>query len=296
MDRRALLGALAATPFAGGSASAASTPAFDPSNPLHTGLAYRKLGWSANDQLTFHWLHLIRYGMVDSKLTPMWNILAGSFFRAKDLGEGRYEVTSLSVDFFTDIESGKLLETYNNPWTGKTLKVPYKAPKPTTRQHEPTGLKLDGMRVPGMKVETKVNTKRAWVENGEVFINGDLDIRMMPDSSAGAAMAANKSVGARSEGMGGSSSLVQVNDWFTYSGKASDVMNPAVKNPPSQMTFNDLNTWSAWLEMDGHPGNFIGRGFGRKVFKYADMPASWRQLTEAKYPAIAKDPDGALKG
>ncbi len=296
MDRRTLLGALVATSFAGGSAAAATPPKFDPTNPLHTGLAYRKLGWSANDQLTFHWLHLIRYGMVDSKLTPMWNILAGSWFRAKELDGGRYQITSISVDFFTDIDSGRLLEVYDNPWTGKKVDVPYKAPKPVTRQHEPTGLKLDGMRVPGMKVETNVNTKRAWVENGEVFINGDLAIRMLPDAGAGPAAPTNKSVVARAEGMGGSAHLVQVNDWFTYSGKESDVMDPAVKNPPSQMSFNDLNTWGSFLDMEGHPGNYIGRGFGRKVFKYADMPASWRQLAEQKYPALAKDPDGALKG
>ncbi|MBL8644525.1 MAG: DUF1838 family protein [Rhodospirillaceae bacterium] len=148
---------------------------------------------------------------------------------------------------------------------------------------------------PGMKAGAS-STRKAWAEGDEVWVQGDLDIRMEAegDKQVSAAMGAGGS-GTRGD-MPTMTRLMQVNDWFTYHGKTKDVLDAKNVNPASDLYFNDLNTWSGWLKMGDKPGNFIGRGFGRKVFAYDDMPALWRKLVAERYPDIAKNPDKWVRG
>lgn len=304
MERRTILKAALSTPIILASCDsglatkqAANAPPFEPGNPLHVGLAYRKLGWCAEDKLTLHWINLTRYGMVDSKLTTMWDSIIGIMFTTKDITgtDGEYDVTSISLAFYLDPKTGEMMETYVNPWTGQKLDIPYGEGKPSTRRQKAVGMDIGMRSMPGMKSSAS-SSRQAWTEGGEVWVRGDLDIRM--EAEGGGQAAASMGPG----GSGGRAEaptmtrLMQVNDWFTYHGNAVDVMDPAVKNPPSDLYFNDLNTWSGWLKMGDQPGNFIGRGFGRKVFAYADMPENWRKLMSARYPEIAKDPEKALRG
>jgi hypothetical protein len=87
---------------------------------------------------------------------------------------------------------------------------------------------------------------------------------------------------------------VRVNDLTTYVGSLRDVLDPKVAMAPAAQMFNDDNTWPAWLEMGDRPGSFFSRAQGRKVFRYEDMPPVWRGEVARRYPAIARDPAGAL--
>jgi hypothetical protein len=87
-----------------------------------------------------------------------------------------------------------------------------------------------------------------------------------------------------------------VQDMSTYIGSVADVMNPKVKNPPAAQAFNDILDYPAYLKMGDQPGTYFSRCYGRKVWKYEQMPAPWRSLFEAKFPDVAKDPGAVLKG
>ena len=90
--------------------------------------------------------------------------------------------------------------------------------------------------------------------------------------------------------------LFQINDHSTYHGSLRDVADPDVKNAPATWSFNDLNTWPAWMEMGDNPGNYFSRGFGRKVFAIEDMPSTWHRFATDRFPEVMKDPRGALQG
>ncbi|MCB2108407.1 MAG: DUF1838 family protein [Rhodobacteraceae bacterium] len=280
----------------------ASAATFDPANPLDVGMAYRKLGWSADENLTMHWMQLTRYGMVDAKLSVMWESLIGILYAVKDTPPsasgakpGDYDVNSLTLTFYFDPKTGEVMEKYNNPWTGETLDIPYGGTTPTHRRHSARGIDIDMKSPPGMNASAD-SYYSAWTEGDDVWVRGDLDIRMEATGSGPAEM----SMGAGGTGMkaGGAvmARLMQVNDWFTYQGRLSHVIDPDNKNPPASITFNDLNTWSTWLKMGEQPGNFIGRGFGKKVFAYDDMPDRWRKLVAERYPDVAKNPEKVIKG
>lgn len=286
MQRRSLIklvgtaaSAAVAAPYIMRRAEAAAGD-FDPKNADHIALAHRKLSYSADGSVTFNWIRAMRYALIDSAYTPLWELNSGTMFRTVDKPDGTYEVRAISAIYYTELDSEKYIETFKNPFTGKTVTFLYalpNAPKPSMRvTHIGKSGSEEEFAVPaGMK---KTAGSRAlgpaWVVGDQVWVRADSSTRLEPTEP-----------GKR---------MSQVNDWSTYSGSVAQVMDPAMKNPPSTLAFNDTNTFPAWFGMEDRPGNYISRGFGRKEFKYADMPKIWRELFTAKNPDIAKDPKAAL--
>ncbi len=170
-----------------------------------------------------------------------------------------------------------LLEKFNNPFTGKTVDVPYgKARASTTVMEKHGGSAFAGGDAPGMKTTRHTDIGPAWVEGANVHVQGDIMMHNEPLEA-----------GKRS---------FTVNDWSTYIGTVADVLNPKMKNPPAAQMFNDILDFPGWLQMGDYQGAYVSRCFGRKVYAYASMPATWRRLFEQKFPGVAKDPGAVLKG
>ncbi len=275
MKRRQALGVMAgaaAAPAIITRAQAADT--LDPVKDM--ALILRKLSHAKDEKVHFWWMMGTRSGLVDSAYTPLWDMHVGTIFSVRDIDADSYEVTSLGLNWYTDLTTGKFLETFRNPYTGKDLKVPYAPPKPSKRIYDKSGLKVPPFERPGVTMKRTGATGPAWIEGNDVWVRGDTSVRGEPTTQGG--------------------KIFQVNDMSTFFGATKDVANPKVTSAPAGQAFSDLNTWPDWLEMGDKPGNYYSRCFGRKVDSIAAMPKPWREITEAKFPAIAKDPAGALKG
>ena len=287
MQRRSMMklvgsgvGAALGAPAIFSRAQAATVAAFDPKNADHIALAHRKLAYSADGSTTFSWIRAMRYALIDSAYTPMWELHSGTIFRTVDKPDGNYEVHAINAIYYTELETEKYIETIKNPFTGQTVTFPYALPsaaKPKVRVtlFEKTGPKEEFVTAPGYKLLSRGNRLGpAWVVGDQVWIRGDSSARLEPTEP-----------GKR---------LSQVNDWTTHTGSVKHVMDASIKNPPSTHAFNDTNTFPAWFGMEDRPGNYVSRGYGQKAFKYDDMPKVWRDLFTAKNPDIAKDPKAAL--
>lgn len=276
-----LLGAAASMATISGTSRAAKRP--QPSWPppdlgnrqelLHV---YRKLAYSLDETVTFWWMRGTRYGLVDTVTTPFWDMHIGAWLRTRDLDEGSYEVTMASANFYTPPDSTELLEVFQNPYTGKQVPINYHAPRARRNVMGPDGSSPFG-GVPGMTTTDRSTDKGpGWIEGEDVVVRGDSMLRAVPTDA------------------GPDARPFVVNDWSTYVGSLAEVSNPGVKNPASVQYFNDILSWPEWLQMGDHPGNYVSRCFGRKVFAYDQMPAVWRQLFERALPESAKDPYGVL--
>ncbi len=252
-------------------------PALDPANKKDQALIYRKLAWSMDDRIGFWWLDGTRYGIVDDELTPFWQMHVGSFFKVRDLAEGEYEVTNMSIAFYTDVNTGEFIKKLINPLTGKEVEIVYyppNPPKPTRIVYNESGrAEKAGDSAPGFADIGA--TGPAWIEGDQVWVRGDHSLR--------------RPATATSRGM-------KVNDMPTFFGSVRDVADPAVKMPLAGQMFSDANTWSGFLGMEDRPGVWYSRCLGRKVASYADMPALWRRLMAQEHPDIASDPAKALMG
>lgn len=266
--------ALAAAQRKGNARGKAAT--FDPKDPQQLALAFRKLAYSADDSLTFWWMKGTRYGVTGSLATAFWDMYVAAWFTTRDLPDGKYEVKMSGCNFYTPPGGTTLLEKFDNPYTGKTVDVPYGRPRvSTTVMDLRGGSAFSSAAPPGMKSTRNTDIGPAWVEGEVLHVQGDMMMHNEPLEP-----------GKRS---------FTVQDWSTYIGSVADVLDPKQKNPPSAQMFNDILDFPPWLQMGDYKGTYVSRCYGRKVYNYGSMPALWRGFFEQKFPDVAKDPGAVLK-
>ncbi len=264
------------TSLAGAGALLLARPArsasFDPRQAADRALAFRKLAFSLNNDVFFTWLRGRRYGLVDGRLYPFWDMVVGSMLRVEDRGDGHYDVTLIETSFYTDLATGQRITHFTNPLTGKMVEINFFPPTPRVISYGPEGRTDTPSGILGGLART-AGIGPAWVEGGDIYVVGDTNLH----GELGHAP-------------------VHVNDLNTYAGRLADVLDPAQKNPAARIIFNDLNTWPPWLHMGSIQGIYFSRAAGRKAFRLADMPALWRDEMSRIVPQIARDPAGVLKG
>lgn len=282
INRRSALGLLGAV---GGLAATgslaqpvqASLPTLDLNDPAQLFKAFRKLAYSLDTSVTWWWMRGTRFGVVDSVATPFWDMYVGSWFTAKDMEDGAYEITMTGANYYTPPGSTSLLRSFKNPYTGEEVAVPNSPPRARRTLLNPEKASAFGdVNMPGMKTTRTSDLGPGWIEDQDVVIRGDLALTaepIDPNSERG---------------------VFTVNDWSTYVGKLSDVADPTVSNAPCAQYFTDILTFPAWLNMGDHPGSYVSRCYGRKVFAYKQMPETWRNLFAQAQPEAARDPVAIL--
>lgn len=265
----------------GGAALAFSTPlslaagGLDFSNPRDRLTALAKMRGSTNGILTIGWVMGTRYAVVDSKAIPMLGILAGTFSQYRPLDADTFEARALEVAYFTDLETGKLLETWENPVTGKRVEVPQTRMGPSRIL-----LRAEGLEVPrpageatGMKINHRFNDPIEFA--GRIWITEE--IRVQSDAHA---------PGGRP---------FRYNEMTTYESRLADLENDDITAAPVNVQFHSLVTFRPWMGFGDTPGHTTARGFGGRETRVEDLPPYYLELTERYHPDVLNDPMAALE-
>ena len=273
-----LIGAAAAAPLVRVPAARAQMLDLDPSNPDHTLMITRKLAHTMDDSIVYWWANLRRMAVVDKIATPLWNVHVAALLRTRDIGDsGAYEATAISMVFYTDLETGEYLESIRNPFTGREVEIGYFPAIPSKRVASTDESPEEGPGREGFRSIRIHPLGPAMIEGDDVWVRDDDIFRSEPESpEAGLPFRGN--------------------DWSTYHGSVADVANPEVPNAPATWHFNDILSYPSWLGMGDLPGDFVSRGFGRKVSSFDAMPVRWQELIRMRHPDIYEDPTGALDG
>lgn len=239
---------------------------------------HRKLHFSFDDRLVCWYLLLTRYGLVDSAFTPFWNMYVGFLSVSEDLPDG-FRTRVMSAIFYTDLKTDRLLDYFDNPYTGKRVEVPQPGVIRVIRDYDKTGLltplpRTYGTRSLGMETRQYGQVGPAWIFGDDIWCYGDTGFRAEPSARA--------------------PRVTQVNDWSSFHGSAAEVSDPKVMSANATQQFNDINTWSDWLEMGDQPGNFVSRGFGRKVKALDEMPSRWTDIMRERNPRELADVRGYI--
>ncbi len=281
MKRRTALGvigAAAAAPFVGAPSARADMLDLDPSNPAHTLMILRKLAHTMDDSIVYWWAKLSRMVMHEKIATPLWDVHVAALLKTRDLDErGAYETTAISMVFYTDLETGEYLRTFDNPITGETVEIGYFPAQPSKRITSIDGPKSEPPSRPGYDVIDSHPLGPALIEGDDVWVRMD-DITFFEPQTPDAGPP------------------FRVNDWSTYHGSVRDVANTEILNAPATWYFNDILSFPPWLGMGDRPGDFVSRGYGRKVSSFRAMPEQLHDLIKARHPDIYGDPTGALAG
>ena len=273
-----LIGAAAAAPLVRAPSARAELLDLDPSDPNHTLMITRKLAHSMDGNIFCWWAKLRRMAVLDKIVTPLWNVHVAALLRTRDLDEGgAYETTAISMVFYTDLETGEYMETFRNPFTGREVEIGYFPAVPSKRVASIDESPEEGPGREGFRSIRIHPLGPAVIEGNDVWVRDDDIFRSEPETpEAGRPFRGN--------------------DWSTYHGSLADVANSEVLSAPATWHFNDILSYPPWLGMGDQPGDFVSRGFGRKVSSFDAMPFRWQELVRMRHPEIYEDPAGALAG
>ncbi len=275
VSRRSLLGGLGGIGAAGLVAARASTAQaasheteLDFSTREDRMKALIKIRASMDDRIVMGGVKGLYYGVVNNKITPLYGVLAGTMARYKQLDEWRYEGVSFEVAYFTDWETGEVMETFDNPYTGETVEVPHTRMGPSKLI-----IGIDGREIPsdnpalaGMDISHRFIPPR--IANDMVILVEEIHAGT-PDDFTGPQF--------------------HYNEVTTYRAKAADVANPEVMLANDSTHFNGIVTWRPWLKMAGHPGHLFGTATGGRYASVEEYPPYYVEMTNKHHPDVFGD-------
>ncbi|MBT4741364.1 MAG: DUF1838 family protein [Rhodospirillaceae bacterium] len=265
-------GMAALTSGAPRSASAAMPNLDNPADFLTTVV---KMRGATDGSIAMGWVMGQRYAVFDGRITPMFGLLASTFFKYTRIDELTFEMRSFEVAYFTDLATGKLLEKWENPFTGEVCDVPQTRMGPSIVPVKPGGFDLTS--VPSMGAMDASHFFRPAVTQGDdIWITEEIKIAGDPPNSG--------------------PSKFRYNEMTTYNAKLSDLAKPDLATVPTSIQYQSIVGFSPWQKMAGVEAMNMGRGSGKRATRIEDMPPYYIELTEKYHPDVLNDPEAVLYG
>jgi hypothetical protein len=175
----------------------------------------------------------------------------------------------------TDVNTGEPLNEWRNPYTGETLAARFNPMGPNTIRYRADNSRILPTEVGGARIESVVTLHPPMIVGDEYFQRDEAVARVFP---------------------AGRGIPFEVNDLAVYHGSVSNLADPAVTVGDATVFFAEVTGWQRWMNMGDRSGNLTSRMVGRKVARYEDLPAQWREQLAKRAPKIAADPIAALDG
>ena len=279
---------VAGTLLTRGAFAAADTSQFNANDPASVLRAVTRMRYSEDGRLTMGWLKARRFGVVDSEITPLFGMVTGTFGRHRVMSDGSVENVSFELAFYTDLESGEVLDAIRIPYTNKTVKVPRLLLGPSKSRTLPVFYDLKTASVPPVANAASTAAMRPegssrveeWL--GPVTIKGD-DIWIVQASSAVRTPADPKV------------RKVVYSEALSNAASYADLLNPKLPGIASKLGYTGISSWRPWMEMGDHPGHTTSSGFGDRAFTVDELPDDYRAMAERYYPEALADPAAILE-
>jgi len=179
-------------------------------------------------------------------------------------GQGFRQV-SREILFYQDPATGKIIDEWQNPWSGETAQVLHIANDPVNFRAPIFPLKADGKP---FETDLQVMGDHWW---------GTTTVPLFYRNPLG---------GDFQDYVGGTYHAVEM---FNFFGRMSDLTDPKTHSADVNVAWARISDWLPWMKMRGRAGNLYFNGAGRKLDSYAELPAGMRAAIEARGP-IYKEP------
>ncbi|MDH3977414.1 MAG: DUF1838 domain-containing protein [Gammaproteobacteria bacterium] len=244
----------------------------DLADPEQLLTAYMRLAGSLDDRLVIWWMEGIRYGVVDARATALYGMKVGMFQRYFKQPDGSFKQAMFELTYYTDLATGELLETYENPYTSEQNKVRHVRLGPEIRHQTSSGISR-----PDNPMVKQYNSSLgpALIRGDHIWIPIDVEATIQfPKPSA---------------------PTILINHYTTAHGKLSDALNGEIASAPCELNFQNVIKWEPWMKMGGHSGHMMSRAAGRKLESIEELPADYRQMAERQHGKYMSDPIKTLE-
>ncbi|RKR15236.1 uncharacterized protein DUF1838 [Maribacter vaceletii] len=176
-----------------------------------------------------------------------------------------YTKESFDLGFFGDLETGKVLDTWKNPYTNEIIEpfhFMYGGGSNTT--YTPDGI-LSGETIKPYKENWVQSGEQIWLdEYGSASFKNPLQPEEWPISSAGEQMHFGSST--------------------TYVTDAKQLFNPNIDSCEQTFFWTAINSWEPWLHMGQKPGFVMWRATGKKIVDISEIPDSMHDYVSKVQP------------
>jgi hypothetical protein len=193
------------------------------------------------------WLKGKAYGVRDNeKVRPLFGVEGFSFVRTKRLEDGSVRRMLREIVFYRDLETGKILKEWYNPYTNETVKVVPIANDPfnfTISAFQPEPPSYGGLQ----KVEKR--EPKPFLQDWEYGPNGTMILHTGIDMIYPNALQPDKWPRESAGPMN------RVSEHFIYVVKKADIENPRLTHIPHVGSWSRITPWLPWMLMGQAPGN-----------------------------------------
>jgi hypothetical protein len=288
VSRRQVVAAGLATAVSGaiGTGPVAAATRFDPDDPVSVLRTVSRMRGSEDGRIAMGWLKARRFGVVDAEIMPLFGMVTGTFSRYRVLDDGSIQNTSFELAFYTDLESGEVLDSFTMPYTGKTVEVPRLLLGPSRGRTRPVFHEL----VESGNTAERTDSESAMRPVGSTRLERWLGPVTVKDNRVWITEASSaKLVPADPE-----ADKVIYSESVTSTANYADVINPDLVTIPSLLSYTGITSWRPWMQMGDHPGHTTSHGFGGKAFDVDSLPDDYRAMAEKYYPEAVADPGAVL--
>ena len=266
-SRRDLMGGFSVTAMMLGGLASASIPVHaaignasglpDLNDPLVNLQSFMKLHGSLDEVDSPWWYTGIIYGQQEKQAPKALFRFEGceiNRYRANLNGEG-YIQSGRTLTFFRDLETEKMIETWSNPYTGKSL-----TPKSNTLGGDDSFL----LSVNGLRFKNQLSTvpdkplRLNWYAMGDMmWLIKDRGLAEMPQP------------------------------WLECSstfGWVKEVADPKIKRAESWFSSTYIAPWLGWMDMKDVPGHMVWHAAGRKLKSVNELPAEYLARARKEAP------------
>ena len=177
-----------------------------------------------------------------------------------------FRMVSREMLFYKDPATGKILEEWQNPFTGDTVEVLHIANDPVNFRAPIFPLKADGTPF-------------------------DSDIQVMGDqwwsTTTVPLFYRNPLAGDYQDYVGGT---YHATEMFNFFGRISDRADAQRHSAEVSVAWTRISDWLPWMKMRGRAGLLYFNGAGVKLDGYANLPAGFRAAIEAHDPIYREPP------
>jgi len=206
------------------------------------------------------------YGMVGEEgPRPLVRFEGMELYWMRHLDDGEFELIGNTVTFFRDIETGKMIDRFENPYTGEINEVkpavqgggPGRGFNYSVRGIRPTPF-MDLMPEWPLILDWSFARDTVWLHNQTAYPPG------LPPPRA------------------------QRQSMFVPLDKFN---NRRIKNLPTTFASTVFMPWLKWMDMGDRPGHVIWHASGAKLESIDQLPDEYRRRAESEYPQyLSADP------
>lgn len=256
----------------------------DPLDPEENVEAIVRIIGSASGQRTYYWNSGRIFGQKSGSVArPLFQFEAIGSSVFTRLAEHHYRRENISILVFKDLETGRTLDRWRNPYTDEVVSPEFMYGGPLAVVLTPHGQVLEEA------FADKSYLGRSpllwdWRTSGNtVWVTRDV--------------LSEESYRSRNEGVDESLDLNYIlTEFQTYQTTLSELSNTSLPSVTSTMTMTARFGWHPWMHMGEIDGDLIWHSSGRKIEKVSDLPQAFVQECESLWPNSILAPDRAVRG